>query len=235
MHVIAPWDGVTTWDGSVQTISYGRDLNQSHPDHCLLVHIGGGQSACLAMTFQYQLRLTSSDSLFRRYRTQPNMNDKLVVRSLDQAVNTQLATFSPIEATAACKVGTTCLGASLVPYEAKIRNQMIHDIGTDIRVESLFIPFASYNQSLQQRLDQLQTQRVDTLIAQQQIQTNEALSTAYGKLASSLHNDPNVISANCVNNVLIPMVKAGMNPAGVTCPGGASSGGSGTTVVVPAK
>jgi regulator of protease activity HflC (stomatin/prohibitin superfamily) len=220
LHLVAPWVGVTTWDGSVQTITYDRR-------NCLEVRIGGQQSACLAITFQYKVRDGAADGLFRLYRTQANMNDKLVVRELDQAVNERLASFSPIEALAAGNQN----GTSLVPYAQQVAGQMRSDIGTDIQVLSVFIPYASYDESTTSRLNAYQTQVADTLIAQQAEKTALAQRAANNDLASSVSN-ANVIAQECVTNVLVPVVKAGGNPAGINCWPGSSAG---STVVIPAK
>lgn len=225
LHFIAPWKATTTWDGSVQTISYGRDTDQAHPDHCLLVRIGGQQSACITVTFQYQVERDAVDSLFVRYRTQQNMNGALVVRDLDGALNTQLQSFSPIQALAAGNPN----GASLVPYAARVKAQMTAEIGSDIRVVAVVLPFAQYDPQTTSRLNQFQAQIADTLIATQQVKTNAQLALANSEIARSVAN-PNVIEQQCVTNVLIPLVKAGLNPQGVNCfPGGGSS----ATVVIP--
>jgi hypothetical protein len=221
MHLIAPWADVTMWDGSVQTISYPRG------DGCLEVRIGGQQSACLAVTFQFQVRASAADFLFRKYRTQANMNEYLVTRALDQAINTQLATFSPIEAAAAGNPDA----ASLVPFESKIVAQMNAEMGSVIKVGSLFIPFATYDASTTQRLNAIQTQHADTLIALEAEKTAAAQAAAYKILQQQLGSaSAAVVAAQCFANVMVPIVKAGGNPAGISCwPGG---GGS-STVVVP--
>lgn len=229
-HLIPPQNSVAIWSGSVQTITYGRDTNQAKSDHCLLVRIGGQQSACLALTFQYQIRPNAADSLFRLYRSQGNMNDKLVLRSLDQAANEQLANFSPVEAASACGTATVCPGESLVPFAHKITAQMRSDIGGNIVVRSLFIPYVAYDPTLTARLNSIQNQRADTIIANLQVLTNQKLAAANRALATSVSKDPNVIIANCVNQVLIPIVKAGQIPPPGLCN---LTGGGSNTVVVP--
>lgn len=219
-HLKAPWDSVTTWDGSVQTIDYPRGAG------CLQVRIGNQQSACVALTFQYQVRDGAADQLFRKYRTQSVMTQRLVVTSLDQTVNNVLETYSPIEAAATGNTGA----AALSPYAARVVDIMRQQIGSLVNVEKLFIPYATYDPQTTARLNALQTQRADTLIAQEAVKTAEQQKLANDKLAQSVAN-ANVIANNCVNNVLIPIVKAGGTPSGISCwPG---SGGS--TVVVPAK
>jgi regulator of protease activity HflC (stomatin/prohibitin superfamily) len=226
LHVVAPWISVTTWDGSIQTITYGRDLDQSHPDHCLQVKIGGLQTACVAGTFQYQLRAGAADNMFRLYRTQPNMNEFLVRRSFDQAVNSVLGNYNPIEAVAAgAKVGT-----ALSPFANRVSAVMRQDIGADIKVKTVFLPYIAFDQSLTGRLNAFQAARADTLIAVQHEQTATAQATANNDLAKSVNNI-NVIAQECVTNVLEPLVKEGKNPAGVSCTG---VSGGGSTVVVPA-
>lgn len=220
IHLKAPWVAVTGWDGSVQTITYPRGKG------CLLVRIGGQQSACLTLTFTYQVQPGASDRLFKAYRGNQNrMQDVLVARTLDSDLNKTLELFSPIEAMAA---GNT-RGAALSPYAAQTLTLMRSQIGSDIKVGSLFIPYAAYDPATQARLNAFQTQVADTLIAQQAIKTAQAQRTANQDLAASVAN-PNVIAQQCVTNVLVPLVKAGLNPQGVNCFAG--SGGS-ATVVVP--
>ncbi len=217
VHWLAPTTNVTTWDGAVQDITYTRD-------DCLHVHIGGQQTACLAVTLQYQVKPSAVDDLFRRFRTQSNMNSLLVTRSLDQAINDQLASFSPIQAVATA--GSN--GDSLVPYQTLVLNQMKSDIGNSINVESVFMPFITYDGSTTSRLNSLQTQIADTLIANEAIKTAIARATALKDLQQSAVTNPNAIAELCFQNVMEPIVKAGGNPAGIAC----WQGGSAPSVVI---
>jgi len=216
IHWLWPWQNAATWDGSVQTISYGRDTDQHKPDHCLLVRIGGQQSACVALTFTYKLRDGSADNLFVNYRTQTHMADVLVQRSLDQALNRVLETYSPIQAMASGNVN----GAALSPYAAKVLALMQHDIGQDILVGtacksahnatacSLLLPYVVYDPSTTNRLNQYQTQLADTLIAKQLEQTNLALAQANANLAAHSNLSQGVLVQNCLSIVTAAM-KAG--------------------------
>lgn len=226
IHLVAPWKNVTVWDDSVQTVSYGRNLDQNAPDHCLEVKIGGLQSACVSVTFQYQVKPGAADILFKKYRTQANMNNSLVVRALDQAINTQLQNFSPIA------VATNGGTPSIVPFEQPIINQMIADMGSDIKIDSMFLPYVQFDASTQGRLNAYQTQKVDTLIATEAVATAKQEALAFQILQKQLSsaNSASVVAAQCYNNVLVPMVKAGMDPAGIACWPGS---GSGSTVVLP--
>lgn len=230
LHFVAPWKNVTIWDHSVRTISYGRNPNQSAPDHCLQVRIGGQQSACLALTFQYRVVPGSADRLFKLYRTQGNMEANLVTTALDQAVYTQLKTFSPIQAVAAGNAS----GASLAPYEPLITQQITTEIGNVIQIVRLFIPYPQYDPQTTNRLNAIQTQIADTLIARQAvltaIQQAKAIAILQKQLSASA-NSSAVVANLCYTNVVVPMIKQGMNPAGVSC---WPDSGGGSTVVIPA-
>ncbi len=137
VHWLSPTASVTIWDGSIQTISYDRNS-------CLNVKIGGGQSACLTLTFTYQLRADSVDAMFIQYRTQAAMQDKLVLRALDQAINTQLQNYSPITEIAKGSLNPT----SMVPFIQPILTQMQQDVGGSIIINpqhSLVMPYVTFD------------------------------------------------------------------------------------------
>lgn len=214
VHWLEPWKNVTVWDGSVQTISYSRN-------NCLNVKIGGGQTACLVLTFTYRVLGSAVDSLFIKYRTQSAMNDLLVTRELDQAINTQLQNYSPITEVAAGSKNPT----SMVPFIQPILNQMTAEIGDDISMtpQSLVMPYVTFDDQTTNRLNAYQTQKVDTLIAQEAENTANMQAAALDKLQSATAKDQNAIADWCFTNIMAPVVKAGGNPAGIQCwPGGSS-------------
>lgn len=226
LHFVWPWVGVTNWDHSVKIVSYGRDTDQSHPNHCLLVKIGGQQSACITLTFAYQVKPQASDALFKAYRgDQDRMHDYLVVRTLDNDINRRLEIFSPITAA----VAGNAQAEALSPYARTIENDLRHLIGNSISIpkQALVIPYVSYDGGTQDRLNQIQTAKADTVIANQQKLTALAQAAAYKTLQHQLGSGgTNVIAAQCVNQVMEPMIKRGQNPAGVQCwPGGSGSQG----------
>lgn len=227
-HLTAPWANVTNWDGSVQSVTYGRNTDQSKPDHCLLVRIGGQQSACLALTFTYRVRDGAADALFKAYRgSQSAMNSLLVVRTVDTDLNTLLETFSPIQAMATGNSGA----AALSPYAAKVISDIQSQIGTDIIPLSLSLPYVVYDPSTTARLNAFQTQIADTLIAVEAEKTAIAQAAAIKTLQSQLGaSSAAVVADQCIINVMTPLAKAGISPAGIGCwPGGAGS----STVVIP--
>jgi hypothetical protein len=239
-HLVAPWVSVTNWDDSVQVVTYGRDQDQSKPDHCLLVRIGGGQSACLTLTFAYHVRPSAADDLYRAYRgNQARMNSFLVVRTLDSALNTRLETFSPIEALAASSKGgaptatnTKAEGAAaLSPYARLVENDLKHLIGSDIVVQahSLVIPYVTFDPQTQARLNRYQGSIADYFTAVENEKTAQAQAAANKTLQASVSGDPDVVAYYCMTHIAAEMVQNGQNPAGFNC--WAGSGGS--SVVVP--
>lgn len=220
VHWLSPTANVTVWDNAVQDVTYTRQQP-------LQVHIGGQQTAYLAVTLQYQIKPGAIDQLFQKYRKQPNMQQLLVTRSLDQAINDQLQNFSPIDAVAA----GTSNGDSLVPFQSLVKNQMISDIGQWIDVESVFMPYVSYDPETTARLNSLQTQKADTLIAAEAVRTAEQRAAALRDLQNQANLSTNAIAELCFQNVLEPIVKAGGNPAGIQC----WPGGSAANVVITPK
>lgn len=234
-HLKPPWVSVTGWDDSVQIVSYGRDQNQTHPDHCLLVRIGGGQSACLTLTFAYQVKPSASDALFKAYRgDQARMHDYLIVRTLDSDLNSRLESYSPIEALATCSQhGKTCKNAAaLSPVARLVETDLMHLIGGDVTIKphALVIPYVAYDSQTQGRLNRYQASIADTFIAGQNVITAGKQALAAKELHAQISNDPTVVAYTCMTNIAEQMVKQGMNPAGFSCWPGS---GGGSTVVVP--
>jgi SPFH domain / Band 7 family len=214
VHWLSPTANVTIWDGSIQKIDYGRD-------NCLQVKIGGGQNACITLTLTYRIKGSAVDNLFIHYRTQQNVNDLLVTRELDQAINTKLQDYSPIDEVAKGSKNPT----SMVPFIKPIIQQMQADIGGDIEItnQSLVMPYVTFDNATTNRLNAYQTQKVDTLIAQEAEVTSIAQAKALENLQNSTAKDPNAIADWCFTNIMAPVVKAGGNPAGIQCwPGGSS-------------
>jgi len=226
MHWVMPWKNVTLWDSSVWTVTYGRDQDQSHPDHCLLVKIGGQQSACLALQLTYQVRKGSAEKMWQRYRgSQQRMHELLVVKTLDQDLNVRLEGWFPVQEVSAGKA------AAVSPFATQVTSDLRHQIGSDIRVESLQIQYPILDRQTQSRLDSIQTQRADTAIAIEAKKTAIEQAAAFRTLEARVGSGTNAVVAQCVNNVLIPALKQGKSLAGY--PSCWPGGGNGT-VVVPA-
>ena len=228
MHWIAPWKSVTLWDSSVWTVVYGRDRDQSKADHCLLVKIGGQQSACLALQFTYQVRKASAEKMWQKYRgSQQRMHELLVVKTLDQDLNVRLENWFPVQEVAAGKP------AAVSPFATLVTDDMRHQIGGDIKVESLQIQYALLDPQTQNRLDALQTQRADTSISAEAIRTAQKQAAAFRTLQAQLGSGVNAVAAQCLDRVMVPALKQGRNLAG--WPSCWPGSGGGSTVVVPGR
>jgi hypothetical protein len=226
MHWVMPWKSVTLWDSSVWTVTYGRDRDQSKPDHCLLVKIGGQQSACLALQLTYQVRKGSAEKMWQKYRgSQQRMHELLVVKTLDQDLNQRLENWFPVQEVSEGRA------AAVSPFAKLVTGDMKHQIGGDIKVESLQIQYPLLDQQTQGRLDSIQTQRADTAIAIEARKTAIQQAAAFRTLEARVGSGTNAVVAQCINNVLIPALKQGRNLAGY--PSCWPGGGNGT-VVVPA-
>jgi len=223
-HLKPPYATVTEWDEAIQTTSF-----LSRPgSHCLQVRIGFQQNACAEVSIQWRVRPSAVDNLFKNYGTFGYMTQALVVREMEQATTQQLADYSPIsELQAGNKAGS-----QLVQIGKQIGSQMRNEIGGQIEVTKVLMLPLIYDHATTARLAGLQQKIVDLANAKEQVQINAQLALANEKLAASVSKDPNVIAYTCTINVLEPLVKDGISPAGVVCPG--SGGGGSSTVVIPA-
>jgi regulator of protease activity HflC (stomatin/prohibitin superfamily) len=214
LHFKAPWDNVTEMDGAIQTTTdAGAD--------CLSVRIGGQQTACVDITIQWRIRPRAADALYRSYHSFSDVRAALVDRELEQAVNQQLAGYSPIADLAASGTsGTT----EWTGFSGQIAAQMRREIGAQIDVLKVIMPYVTYDQATQARLNSLQQQIASTLIAQQAVHTAQQESAANKELAASVSHDPDVLVSRCLD-LLSQMIKQGQAvPAGFSCwPGGSAA------------
>lgn len=217
IHFKAPWDNVTEMDGAIQTTT---DAGTS----CLSVRIGGQQTACVDVTIQWRIRPRAADALYRNYHSFGDVQAALVDRELEQAVNQKLAGYSPIADLAANGAsGTT----EWTDFAGKITTQMRTEIGSQIDVIRVIMPYVTYDPATQARLNSLQQQIASTLIAQQAVQTAQQEAAANQKLAASVSHDPDVLVSKCLD-LLSQMIKQGQSvPAGFSC----WPGGSGNAVI----
>lgn len=182
------------------TLPQGDSGSSSQP--CLEVRIGGQQTACLDVTIQWRVRDNAADSLFSDYANQgnlmPTIENAVVIRELRQVENLVLGDYSPI----ADAVASASKGASrFTTFQPLALRDMNADIGSRVKIVSLLMPLLRYDASTQARLNSIQQTVGNTAIAEQEIKTNEALATAYGKLSKILASNPNVLVSQCLDLV----------------------------------
>lgn len=216
IHHTWPWKTVTIMDERIQTTTFnGGD--------CLDIRIGGQQTACLDLTIQWQIKDSAAPQLFRDYDTSGNVGGQItqavVVRELEAVVNQVMGDYNPIEDVSVTGQAGNSQFSTFGPV---VLRTMRRDIGGQINVIRVIMPFAKYDASTQSRLNAIQQQYAETAIASQQIVTNTAQSKANQAVAASVNNSPGVLVQECLQ-VTQEAIKSGYGlPAGWSCTGSSS-------------
>jgi hypothetical protein len=235
VHFGNPFRRMNILDETVQTTTFEGCHDEfcqgPHPEHgnCLEVRIGGQQTACLDVTFQWRIRDSAASELFNNYNhsglgIMSEITNAVVIRELKQVVNNVLGDYQPIQDVAA----TAGVGNSqFSTFGHIVYNQMQADIGSQITIfvpqgtktknRVVLMPLLRYDGSLQGRLNQVQAQFAETAIAKQQLATNEAQAAANAALLKSVENE-SVLKAQCLQ-IIQAAQKAGYRglPATLNC------------------
>jgi regulator of protease activity HflC (stomatin/prohibitin superfamily) len=200
MHLVWPWVNVTEIDAAIQTVNYTGNS-------CLDVRIANQQSACVDVSIRYRIEPDAADELFANYHSNTNqeIQDSLVARELHSAVNTQLETYDPSAGLLAAGSGNNNSVPTLASYAGLIQNQMIKEIGSQIKVLSVFIPFMHYDPATTNRINALQQQIYNTKIAQQSVQTAKQQALANQQVSNSSLSQQ-VLTSRCLD-IMAEMVK----------------------------
>lgn len=216
---------VNILDETVQTTSF-------EGNNCLDVRIGGQQTACLDVTFQWKVRDSAAGQLFSSYAhsgipIMPEITNAVVVRELKQVVNNVLGDYNPIQDVAA---NANAGNSQFSTFGHLVYEQMQNDIGSEITIvtpphtkpqnKSVLMPLLRYDSATQTRLNQIQAQYAETAIATQQIATNEAQSKANAAISRSVASGPGVLEQECLNIVQQAIKVNASLPAGFNCFGG---------------
>lgn len=224
-HWKAPWAKPHELNGAVQTNTYASDNGGDHKqggatDTCIHVRVERQAIACVNASVRWQIRESGVDYLFRNYKDNNAIQDNVVLRDLQQAMNEAFVSYDPL--------GIDNAGLStnspLSIYSDKVQKQMQAEIGQYIDVQSIIIPILNYDPSTQDKVHQLLQQIANTRVAQQQEQTSKAQAKANKALAESVSNDPNVLTDKCLNILKEAVDKGQSLPAGFSCFGPSSTG-----------
>jgi regulator of protease activity HflC (stomatin/prohibitin superfamily) len=222
-HFILPWESVTEMPATVQTDSYDQK------DHnCVTVRIAYGMSACLNVSIRWRIREQAADSLFQNYQDFSNVRFSLVDRDLGVTANKVFADYNPL----AFDAEGNSLAPKLSVLSGQLESQMKETIGSQIDIQSVYVPLLNYDASVQARINAIQSQVGDTKVALQRLQTNQAESAANNALATSVNNSPGVLESRCLDE-LQRMIDKGMTPpVGFNC---GSLGSSTSGVIVQGR
>lgn len=218
-NLVAPWDQVTPMDEAVQKTDY--NLN---------VTIAGHQTAQLPVKLRWRLNSSNADDAFGNYKNSTTgLLTGLVTPEIEKAANTVFEAYDPV----ASVTTTAAIGSrenpSIAQLGTQVQNLLQRYTGGDITIVSLTVLPPVYSSTVQNRINSVVTQRADTLIAQESVQTALQQAQANKDLSSSVSNDPLVLVANCFT-YLTSLAKDGLTPpAGFSCWPGQGSG-----IVIPA-
>lgn len=187
-HMTAPWQNVTEMDGAIQ-------LQKFEGDKSMQVRLGNNSTAQSNVTIQWRLDPAAAPSLFMDYRTFEGIRENLVDKELGVAMNAEFAKFDPL-------APGNADGAPLVAISKKVQDDVQQAVGNRIEIQRVFVPLIAYDQPTQDRINALNVEKANTRVAEQAKQTAQAQADANKILASSVNNDPNVITANCVTSSL---------------------------------
>lgn len=237
LHWKAPWANVTELNDAVQTDTYASDGGTTGKqqggatDTCINVRIARQATACVNVSIRWQIKEVGVDYLFRNFKDNATIQDNVVLRDLQQAMNEKFTAYDPLGIDANGNSTNEPLSATDKDnLSSDVQHQMAAEIGQYIDVQSVIIPLLNFDAATQDRINQLQQQVALTRIAQQAQQTAIAQAAANKALAASVSADPNVLVSKCLDILQDAVSKGQALPAGFSCFGGASA-----SVAVPSK
>lgn len=221
-HWIAPWSSVEKFDASIQTLKL-----DSAGHNCVTVRLGNQTTACVDVSVQWHINQNANViDLYKRYRTFDNVEENLVHRQLQRAMNIAFEKYDPLRAVN----GTTDQsGQSLDELARQAENTLRQAVGHGVEIVNLTIPLVHYDGNTEDRLKAYQQALADTRIAEQRKLTAQKVAESNAILAgSTASRDSGVQYQNCLDMVERVAKVNGNLPAGFSC-------GGGTPVVVGAK
>lgn len=175
-----PWLSVTDVDETVQTTTF-------EGSNALPVRIGGQQSAMADATIQWQILPGAAEGLYQDYANQGNLmqtiTDAVVIREFKQVVNNELGDYNPITDVQNVTNSPTAT-SQFTQLSGQIQTQMAKDIGTRIRVLSVFLPKLTYDPAVENALQSIQTSYANYAIAQENVRVNTEKAAALQKLGT---------------------------------------------------
>lgn len=173
-HWEMPWTKANILDETVQTTSWGNTpCSAVKGGTGLTVRIGGQQTACLDATIKWQILDKAAPVLFANYDTSGNVEGTIttsvVQLEFEQVVNQVMGGYNPIQDVS---VNGEAGNSQFSTFAPVILRDMRKDIGSEIRVEAVILPYLQYDSSTQSRLNTIQQQYAEAAIAKEQIEVN---------------------------------------------------------------
>lgn len=190
------WQSTNEMDAAIQIDRYVGD-------HRIKVRLGNSSTADADASIRWQIKQDAADELFVQYKTFDNVKTNLVERNLQVALNEVFASFDPL---APQNLDTSPLPA----LSQRALGLLKGKVGSQVEILDVSVPVIDFDDNTEGKINQLNAERASTAVAKQSQQTADAQAEANRKLASSVSNDPNVITSNCINKA----IDKGLSPFG---------------------
>ncbi|MFN8054324.1 SPFH domain-containing protein [Gordonia sp. (in: high G+C Gram-positive bacteria)] len=203
LHLKSPLAKVHEMDGAMQI------LNRTGKD-ATTVRLGNNSLAQVDNTIRWRIVPAAAPALYLDYRSFDGVRDNLVTRQANAALNEVLGGFNPLTS-----LESQDNENQNVELANKVAEVLRTKVGRQIVVEQVIIPVVRFDAETQKRIDAFNTEVANTRVAEQRQKTAKADAEANRIIADSVKNDPNVVTARCIDQA----IKAGISPAGCW-PGG---------------
>lgn len=216
-HWELPWRTANILPETIQVDTF-------ETNNCLDIRIGGQQTACLYATIKWQVRDQAAPNLFNNYDTSganvlDTIRNAVVIREFQVVVNDVMGDYNPIYDVA---TNGTASNSQFSTFSGKVQAAMRRDIGSQINVIRVNIPFARYDSATQSRLNTIQAQYAEAAIAKEQIAINQSQAQANAALANNVSGG--VLIAQCLSIVQNAAKTGYQLPAGFSCFGNGING-----------
>lgn len=214
-HVVRPWASIDdSWDGTVQTVQYQAT-----------VRLANGTTATADVSVQWQIDTGQQFlTLWRQYRTFSNIENNVLKRQTNNALNQVFETFNPLTTLDANGTQTVQVSSFAPQVESKLAEVM----PAGLTVKNVTIPLITYDKQVQDQINSIIAAAAATRVATQQVQTAKQQETANNALAAG-NTTPGVLYQQCLS-----ITQAALK-AGETLPPGWNCGAPGASVVIPTK
>ena len=222
-HLIAPWESTEEYDASIQTLKFDGDAKDEDSDPAPTVRLANAATARVDVTVQWQIDPSADiQQLHLDYRNFGNIQDNVVKRQLQAALNAVFEGYDPLIAIKGGQTQTT-----LAELGDRVSAKVQGLLPKGIIVRSVTVPLIRFDAKVQESLDKYQQAVAETQTAEQRKKTAEAQKAANDLLAAA-NNTPGVLFQNCLDMTERLAQQGKVLPAAWSC-------GTQPTSVVPVK
>lgn len=195
-HWKAPWVKVTELDSTTQTYEY-------HGKSAIEVVLADKNAADISATIRWSVNDENANDVYAEFRGEDDITDALG----DAVVSTQLkaalwTVFSKHDLTAEDAKSTDDLAGEVKTLLETKTNGLV-DIG-DVTISKI-----APGPALQNKIEEIQAQKSQTVIAEEKKLTAAAEAAANRELSASLDNNPGVLVSKCLDivasGILLPV------------------------------